>query len=30
MMDYWLTGENELSLPPPKGVALIDQSGRKR
>lgn len=24
MMDYWLTGENELDLPPPKGVPLID------
>ena len=30
MMDYWLTGANELSLPAPQGVALIDPAGRKR
>lgn len=30
MMDYWLTGENELSLPAPQGVALIDSSVRRR
>lgn len=23
MMDYWLTGENTLGLPPPKGVPLV-------
>ena len=25
MIDYWLTGTNELSLPPPKGTPLIHQ-----
>lgn len=25
MIDYWLTGKNSLSLPAPKGVALIPQ-----
>ena len=23
LVDYWLTGENSLNLPPPKGVPLI-------
>ena len=28
MMDYWLTGENKLGLPPPKGVPLIDTKSK--
>ena len=32
LMDYWLTGENSLGLPPPKGVPLIavKNSGEKK
>lgn len=30
MMDYWLTGENELGLPPPKGVPLISVDKKVR
>ena len=29
MMDYWLTGENKLGLPPPKGVPLIDTKSKE-
>ncbi|MDO5530414.1 penicillin-binding protein 2 [Sutterella sp.] len=30
MMDYWLTGENRLELPPPKGVPLIDMKAQRQ
>ena len=30
LMDYWLTGENSLGLPPPKNTPLIPMKNAER